>query len=1238
MVVTAVLIALFPGKQLLSDLNKNRSDRAAVEYLKTLIDKNPEQDVLKLRLINTQIALGQINEAEKGLILLLTHKVFKNEAQFILIKIYFQQYFELTQAKAKGSKKRQILSTIKQLYLQETEIKKLDLLAQWSQELGEPALAADIYAHIIQVLEDKASSHIETSQNLWSYMGINNAYADETQRVDYYIQKYLQSLLAANQLELALKKSGVYVDKFKQYQSILELAIKIAGYANAPILERNWGRLVIQRFAWNQTALTQQISRELAANEPKNSLQWAINVLKEHPNSTVLLKFTENLASNLGEKKLSQSLNLKLLAKNSHNPTLLVKAVQNEVALKDLDAALRYAQQRVKLQAKNMDAHAQLANIALWAGKPLISLQERVWLYQATKDEAQAMKAINLGKSIFQYDIVTDIYDHLGQARRLTAGELNDFYRVLQATGLSDAGVKYLKKYIKKHSEHQQAWLYLANTQSLIGDFTQAAMTLAEAEKKFGVSPSLSLLQAKIFLKENAFAKAWHSLARAETYVLPENKEFWDLYTQISWLTGHETAAAKGYQIQLAQGNIDRGLLNRLLQLRGRQKNKQQQLETLRAAWNQFKRVEYLLDAIDLSQQLKKPQQTAELMAIIDAHSQLFLKNTRYWVMKAHYVNQQNQPTLAKDYLLKALALNNQSIHTRLSLLWHLIDYGSDADLRHFLENSIQVGADQSALWEVFATSYRRLGEPLKSILWYRRAVQKESDNYLLLLNYAEALTEAGESAKAIKIQRFVMTQIRPKLVAQLAQNQVDMSEFKRRYGMVILEQFGVDVSERWLHYIEQQNQHNSVSERTIFDEYRITWMLAKGRMPQARYHILKSLHQRVNVAAWQQMAVAVDDNDLVAVERILKNPSQLLATDRVTGLRTIGKEQMALIKARNHLNDAQEEDELRIYRQQAADLGVRNPNGFAMAWQSRNISELDLWGVKSTAAITRAHNSFWIGHEYIRLSSNTHNLLVQANSATENQLTFKWQHRTLRDESWIQGRAHLRADQDLYGITIGNIHQLWRGWSINFEGAYNELAEDSAAFRVIGARDRVSLGLNGEISKREYFAINLHGRHYKSRSGHHLGLGYGVGFLVGHWLKYAQPAININLYGNLSASDLVSKLPTNVQAVVGPGRDMGSLLTKDYKEVGINLRIQDGEFRPFGFIEHRLHYYLDTGVFFNSSPSISGIGGMIAAGIGGRLFINDDLSLNIRYSSVQGGINTLPTKAFDLRYSVRFD
>jgi len=1237
LVIILILFVLFPGKKLLTSFSNNPTDRTTIEYLKTLIDKEPENATLKINLANAQISIGHLSKAEQTLSQLLADEKYNNEAQFLIIKIQFSQYFELSQPRLKNKKKVQLLTHITQLYPQESNIKKLNTLAEWSQQLAEPILASRIYEHIIKILEHQSPDQANNKQMIWLLLGINSAHAEQnSQDIAYYALKHLQALLAANQTEQALSKAKLYVSKFNDSKAILELSIKIAGYANDSVQSRDFGRLMLTQFGWSDQQLEQQIIRELAANDSKNSFQWAKSELKHHSASARLLAYTAKLASNLGNIEFSKKLTLKLLSQSPNEPELIKKIIYYSLGSKDLESALKYAQHLVELEPNNIAAHTQLANIALWAENPTLSMQQHHWLYQQTRNESFSNQAIKLGKALFQYDEVARQYQNISNSRQLNDTELSDFYQVLQLTGFKDAGAAVLNRYINKHPKHKQAWVYLAQTEALTGYFQQAIETLAKTEQFFGQSTQLTLLQVEMLLKAERFNQAWQVLSNTVNSTASANNKFWQIYTQIAWLTGHELEASNGYYLLLKQGKLAPDIVNRLIQFSYKKQTKQQHLTLLIMAWNEFKHPEYLLDAIQLSQQQKKNKQTEKLISIADQQIELFKKNSRYWVIKASIASQQKHQIQAKQYLLQALALDSQSINTRLSLLWHLVDYGSDKDLRIFLQNSLQIAAEHPPLWEVIAAGYRRLGEPVTAIPWYRRSIQQQADDYLLLLNYAETLIEAGEIAKATKIQHFVISKIRPELVSKLSQQQEGSAEFKRRYGAAILEQFGIDISQKWFTFAEKQNHNQQQLEQAIFDEYRITWMLTKGRVQPARHHVLKALHNRVNLASWQQMAIAIYDNDLESINDILQSPRELLATDKVIGHRTVGLEQTALNIAKNNLKSTQSENELLILRRQAADLGVRNPQGLAITGQNRNISELDLWGLKSTAAISRGIDSFWLDYEHIELSSSRSNLLILKTQSEENNLSLKWRHRGLRNETWLQGYANLRADHDLYGIKAGNSYKLWEGWSVNMEVAYNELSEESSTFRLAGARDRMSLGLIAEATKRHSFSLNFHGRHFKTRSGYTLGTGYGLEFSTAYRVKYAQPRINLNLHGSLSAANLTSELPTEIKTAVTTNRGIKSVLAKEYKEIGLNLRIQDGEFRPFGFVERNFHYYLDSGVFL-TDPS-SGIGSSVEAGIGMRLFAHDDLSINARYAGVQGGVNSIATNAIELRYSFRFD
>jgi hypothetical protein len=290
----------------------------------------------------------------------------------------------------------------------------------------------------------------------------------------------------------------------------------------------------------------------------------------------------------------------------------------------------------------------------------------------------------------------------------------------------------------------------------------------------------------------------------------------------------------------------------------------------------------------------------------------------------------------------------------------------------------------------------------------------------------------------------------------------------------------------------------------------------------------------------------------------------------------------------------------------------------------------------KSTVAVTRVENTFWMDYEFLNLSSSSDNLQVYTDQNHEHNLSFKWRHNALHNEYWLKARASLREDENLFSFESGVRRRIWEGWSVYLTGAYNQSSDESDAFRLLGAKDSLILGFNGELDKRNYFAMTLQGNRYKTRSGEQLGTGFMVGLQLGHRVHFEHPSINVDLHATLTEASLDETLPFELQRSLGTNAGMSRILTDSYKEVGLNLTLYDGELRPFGFVEQSFHYYLNLGAFV--SDPFSGLGLSGEAGIGVRLFEEDDLSLIGRYVDSQGGVNSIATKAIELRYSIRFD
>ena len=191
--------------------------------------------------------------------------------------------------------------------------------------------------------------------------------------------------------------------------------------------------------------------------------------------------------------------------------------------------------------------------------------------------------------------------------------------------------------------------------------------------------------------------------------------------------------------------------------------------------------------------------------------------------------------------------------------------------------------------------------------------------------------------------------------------------------------------------------------------------------------------------------------------------------------------------------------------------------------------------------------------------------------------------------------------------------------------------------FRVAGLLDKVTARVAGEFSKREYFSVNLLGQHYKTRSAESLGYGYGAGFELGYRVFFEHPQTTLAIHGNWKHADFNSQqLPSTWQNIIDPSIRLSNIINSSYQEIGLDLRLSEGEARPFGYVDRSIRYYFEAGPFY-SDPT-GNLGAKLQASIGTRLFSDDELSLYGYYASVQGNTQSTPSTALELRYSKRFD
>lgn len=1231
-IAIAGLYLLFPGNQIIAKLKGQPIDTTAIHYMQAQLESQPDDIALRTDLAKALFDAKRGYEAMITLKPIVDNTSIPQQTRLLNIEICFQQYFAIQTYDEQKAIEKHLRTSIENLFPQLETLEGLAKLAQWSSELGWPRLSSDIYRTLMKLLtrQDNLMDRAVT----W-FSDTPKIKTKNPRSVVDYATNHLNALLAADAGAEALDQAKKYVLTFSETadaEKLLELAGKIALSQGDIRQARNWSRLIVNRFDNSSAAITHQIALEKNADEAENSLLWVRSILQQYPNLQSVLYFGCELANALGKNDLAKQWGQQLLSLNPNDSLLLGQQIQFELHMGNVEAALSFALRKVKLNPSNLKARKQLAQIARWAGDTETSMLQWQWLYESTGDDAALTQALELSQGFFRADITVQLLDSVGKRKPLDQQQLDTWFQALEASGLEDAGERHLTTYLLRWPKQKPAWLYLLQAQHQNGHLEAAITTLQTMKRHFGINASEHQIQKiQYWLLLGEPEKAWIIAQNARPEIKSDDIIFWRYYAKLAMLLGKEQALADSYQILLQAGAANREQINWLL---GFDPNRDEDMFTQLAlsAWRKLGLPNFLLDAVVFQIDKMNWDKARQLMQLSEGKSTDFEAIPRYWTAKSRLAQNLGNQDLAKVYLTRALALSPDSIDIKATLLWFLIDSGDRNQLKNMLNHQQPTAEQYPVLWQPMAAGYRYLHQPARALFWYQKLIQQQPDDYLLLLAYADTLDEIGGKKAARLIRRDTLAKIRPTKELHLdEQSAAETLDLRRQYAWLIRDHLGTEAGNRWLKWLNQQNTLTSA----IYEEYRISWYLARNRDQQARYHLLHTQNRNLQLPAWQELAVALKNNELEKVHKVLQQTHDLTPSDRVTGYRAINQESKALLVALQHLNPDMKKSELQLLRQQASDLSLRNPSGFALGAESRNLSNLELSSIKFETAMSRHNHIFNIEIQSIWLHSASKHLRLSKDQSMETLLSFRWHHRGLRSESWLKPNLSLRDDQNLLGISGQYQYTPWNGGLFQVGVAWNEISQESSAFRVQGARDRFTLGLSSELSKREFFALKAHARHYKTRRGKSIGTGFGMDFNADYRIRFANPGWNVSLHGTWHQANIKQRLPQEFARILPRSAMLRNVLSESYREIGIKTHLMYGEMKPFGFVDRQFRYSLEAGMFYAMPPNDFGY--HVSANLATRLFGGDEVGFYSHYSDAQGGVNTRATMDLGIRYSRRF-
>lgn len=1124
--IGGILFALFPSEQRLKEIaSQRKTDALSIAYLQLLKRTHPDDATIRYALVSNLASMGKWEEARKIVEPFLSRS--GNDGLTARLTMIDIDWSMLNATPETNPDRVQISTTlaaqIEKLSREPMQPTALAHLAEISRALNLPKLATLLYQKLAEA---------------------------EPAKGQYWREQAARGFL----------ESGAPLQAALEYDAIA------ANSQNNPPVQRRYLLLAIDAY--------------LAANDGKSAMKLAETATDKFGQDREFMQRSVAIALSQNNPARAQLLGRQLLALAPDDPVLLDQQITVELGTKDLPAALALAQHLVALTPDN-SRRTRLAQIAEWSGQPEIALDQ--WAVMARLNPAgeEMTHALTLAFQLENDALWLELVGKASASRALKPDEETALVAIQQRKKAPRLLITYLRNYLKNHPAQINLWKILSATMEQQGDVIGAIALWQRLVPKYISALDSAVYQATVLLHAKRADEGLAKLQAVRSQAKNSNLDYWKLFGDLAWEAKQNADALFAYRIVWESGAAQVQVAERLIQLYNASQDAVHAIAVGREAYVRMGDPRWLLLAMDSASQGKRWADLKKLVGEAKREESKFQNQEMYWLLLAQSANHDGQKSEARNAYHRALALNPNSVSTRITLLWFEIDHGEKKQLDLYLQKWRTEALKNPEFWGPYAAGLVSLQRTKESLPWFERKVRQKPNDYLWVLSYADALTQAGRTDQAWRLRRHVYQQLRPLLAKEnKVQSKVlkpDDQALQLAYASLVRDFDSASAGDQAL----QNLLARGLNDADVF-ELLVASSLTQEKYDSARLWLLRAHAERHQLPAWQSLAVALNQNDKVMVGQILEQEdSKISVQDRIAALRKLGRNEQALVVTNAALleieNDAENkanEQERQALQQNRNELAYQLSRRVDVKWNERRFGDLNiksgrLAGSVSLGGDVRAGLQF----QRNRLSSSGNDLSV-VGFQNENDLSATADFIFKDDPMRFSLGVNQRSDNSLVYGRYEWLHRITKTVNTRLEASVNVITDETTALRAIGAKDKLAAGVTVNLTDFDYARVELAGQHFHTRSGTTLGSGYRFEGELGSTVFKKIPIWQVRLSGSLERNDLANQLPAELLGrVLSPSTTIDSVVSPSFSTVGVGTTIgfghKDGlERKPYGLID----------------------------------------------------------------------
>lgn len=1216
-VVLIPLVMTFPKQELLQQASQQRlGDMLTVNYLTNLLKTEPGNLELRMLLAEHQIFLGTLEDIPS-----LIEPALKSSDPAWQAKGLLAEYKYLTKqfllSPKNSAQRTELMERRKAVFLRLSgrpwPIPTLVYLAGQADELHERAISSMIYQTILDSSATVPVSWFVVSANHYLaegnyalaahlyFIARHREHAQSKQRE--YLLAGLRAMLSGGLYEQAMREMDEHVGNLEDDPETLYALIQAARAANDQSRAVRYAKRLLH------------LSR--LENTPDRLQQFGLALLG--------ISYA-NAAADQPESSVDG-----IRPYNEKNYQL---AYEVFIGNGNLAEAFRVAQAAVRQVPTEAVWHKRLAQVAEWTNKPEIALREWRWLSNHGGGQEALLAVLRLAPALNDYDALLEAWQRVASKQKLNAEQWNNLAGLFEQTGRQRAGIKFFEQ--RYAADHLPLQLEIAaRLAERSGDDAHANALYSRLLERHGFNSGWLMKIANLYLSKGEYQKAYDLLQKNRGKVDANDLAYWKVLADLAWQLQRDSDATKSYRRMAEAGNLAREDFSRLIYLLG-DSQQEEKAALAEMAYRRFGDRDMLLRALEIYAAKKDLLAQKRLFESAANDGKVDLSDSsRYYLLRAQYLQASGEFQAARADFRHAAALAPDDVNTGNAMLWFLIDAHDLPALREMIANIVARGEQQNpAYWGALAAAYQVLDQPSRAVAYYTRQLKQGGQDFLWLVNYADALEQAQQAGMAERVRRHAWLQLREQLSGKpvklpysqdmLAAARLAMLNYPNDPGLALvrsvlrqdrlLDRDAVTdrkANELELGWATALNEHDAAAER-MASELVLGWAISKEQSANAKAWLWRRYGQALSRPLWAEASVAMAENDTAHIESLLAGQADgmpmLVRHDAANAVEQVRYAQSIVFEG---LTDNPDSNEAHLRLSEDVLAGASFVN---LELKEEKLGSLHRHIQSTQVEMPVAHN-MRLAAEFTKAHQSSDELpLFGSVPPTERVAGVVLKNHGSLGNTEIA----LRRRNEFAGTTESHVlHETNILPRINLQlGAeLHAPATVSTDYLVFGMRNQFTAGLLYSLSKREYLRVEPGWARYYTQTGDFLGSGRHFSWELGHKIRAEYPDWKVRVIGihtrfNNSVNATLP-LPSDVN-IYGLCSGFGEVYQQAYTQA----------WRP----------YLDYCATHND---VSGQGYNAMLGLAGSVAGHDQLSLTLRQE--RGGANVVNGLTHQLNLNYRY-